>query len=68
MTKPAAAQSHYWASVPGKVIITGEYAVAFGQSAIGVAINRLSKATLSCQPVASNTDPMLTLQLSLIHI
>ena len=63
MTKPAAAQSHYWASVPGKVIITGEYAVAFGQSAIGVAINRLSKATLSCQPADSNADPMLTLQL-----
>ncbi|HBD24178.1 MAG TPA: hypothetical protein DC023_07060 [Oceanospirillaceae bacterium] len=63
MTKPAAAQSHFWASVPGKVIITGEYAVAFGQSAIGVAINRLSKATLSCQPVASNTEAMLTLQL-----
>jgi mevalonate kinase len=63
MTKPAAAQSHFWASVPGKVIITGEYAVAFGQSAIGVAINRLSKATLSCQPAASNTDAMLTLQL-----
>lgn len=67
MTKPAAAQSHCWASVPGKVIITGEYAVAFGQSAIGVAINRLSKATLSCQPVASNTEAMLTLQLPQIH-
>ena len=67
MTKPAAAQSHCWASVPGKVIITGEYAVAFGQSAIGVAINRLSKATLSCQPVASNTEAMLTLQLPQVH-
>jgi mevalonate kinase len=67
MTKPAAAQSHCWASVPGKVIITGEYAVAFGQSAIGVAINRLSKATLSSQPVASNTEAMLTLQLPQLH-
>lgn len=67
MTKPAAAQSHCWASVPGKVIITGEYAVAFGQSAIGVAINRLSKATLSCHPAAPNTEAMLTLQLPQLH-
>jgi len=47
MTAQVSAQRNAWATAPGKVIITGEHAVVYGQPALAAAINRLSTAKVT---------------------
>ena len=64
MTAQVSAQRNAWATAPGKVIITGEHAVVYGQPALAAAINRLSTAKvtwLATTPPASLSSTSVTL-------
>ena len=73
MTAEVAALRNAWATAPGKVIITGEHAVVYGQPALAAAINRLSTAKVtwlahpSLAPV-SLSGTTVTLSMPQMHV
>ena len=63
MIASATARSKVWATAPGKVIITGEHAVVYGQPALAAAINRRTTASVSWQPAAPGAEVLVNLDL-----
>ncbi len=61
MIGPVKAKVNAWAEAPGKVIITGEHAVVYGQPALAAAINRLSRAQVTWGAASASSLPVMTL-------
>ena len=73
MTAQVSAQRNAWATAPGKVIITGEHAVVYGQPALAAAINRLSTAKVTWHantslPQASLSNTSVTLSMPQMNV
>jgi len=73
MTAPVDALRNAWATAPGKVIVTGEHAVVYGQPALAAAINRLSTANLTWYTdhtlsQSLQTSPCLTLAMPQVDL